>query len=393
MFELSVGSLYFVLFLVLGPVLLRNQWKYRNILFLVLNLMVYAGGLKAPMQLVVAALWTLIPYFVMKYKKSFKVPAMVLMVLLFTYFMQYDFIYQNLHIPYIFVWKLLGLSYFLFRQIDYMMQYEYLEEMEVRISLVDYLNYLLSFWTLLAGPIQRYEDFVTDFYTPQEALDRQEIMHCLNRALNGYLKVFVVSSIVSYYAQFWFDGLKNHGSFLKAAVAFAIFAFLNGWYIYFNFSGYCDIVIAFAGLAGFTVPENFNRPYLSRSVVEFWNRHHITLSEWIRDYIYSPLFKKLISGPFEKHVKGGQYLALFLTFTIAGVWHGTNLNYLVYGLFQGLGIVVATIYRAKMKKQLGKVRWKAYENNQVIKWVEICCTWMYICLTFSFVGYDVIGLL
>ena len=203
----------------------------------------------------------------------------VLMVLLFTYFMQYDFIYQNLHIPYIFVWKLLGLSYFLFRQIDYMMQYEYLEEMEVRISLVDYLNYLLSFWTLLAGPIQRYEDFVTDFYTPQEALDRQEIMHCLNRALNGYLKVFVVSSIVSYYAQFWFDGLKNHGSFLKAAVAFAIFAFLNGWYIYFNFSGYCDIVIAFAGLAGFTVPENFNRPYLSRSVVEFWNRHHITLSE------------------------------------------------------------------------------------------------------------------
>ena len=175
-------------------------------------------------------------------------------------------------------------------------------------------------------------------------------------------------------------------------MSFVIFAFFNGWFIYFNFSGYCDVVISFASLSGFTVKENFNRPYLSRSVVEFWNRHHITLSEWIRDYIYSPLFKTFISGPMKKNVKLGQYLALFLTFTIAGVWHGTDLNYLTYGLFQGLGIVVATSYRDWLKKKIKKSGLKKYDSNKIIGCVEICVTWMYICLTFSFVGYDVIGL-
>jgi len=317
----------------------------------------------------------------------------LLMVVLFCYLMKYDIIFDSLHIPYAFAWKILGLSYLLFREIDFIMQYEYLREEGVRLSLVDYLNYLLSFYTLLAGPILRYEEFVTDFHEEKQPLCKDEIISGLNRIATGYIKVYVISGILSYYATMWFDGLGNHGSVLTTALAFVIFAYLNGWYIYFNFSGYCDIVIAFASLAGLKVHENFNQPYLARSVVEFWNRHHITLSEWIRDYIYSPLFKKLISGPCEKNIKLGQYIALFLTFTIAGVWHGTDANYLIYGLFQGLGIVVATAWKANRKKLLGKERNKAYEKSSVAIWTGRCVTWMYICLTFSFVGYDVAGLI
>lgn len=393
MFDISIGSLYFILFMVFGPILLRNTGKYRKFVFLVMNLLVFIGGAKYPLQLLVAFAWIVIPYVYMKIMPKRKAPLIVLMVCFFAYLMKYDFIFVNLHIPYVFVFKILGLSYFLFRQIDFIIQYDYLVSKEVKITFIDYTNYLLSFWTLLAGPILRYEAFVTDFYEEKEKLSREEILSCINRAVNGYLKVFVVSAFAGYFAKGWFDSIEHHSNLFLTIAAFVIFAFFNGWYIYFNFSGYCDVVIAFAKLSGFTVKENFNKPYLSRSVVEFWNRHHITLSEWIRDYIYSPIFKWFISGPFEKNIKAGQYLALFLTFTIAGVWHGTDMNYLVYGLFQGLGIVVATSYRDHLKKKIGKKGLKQYDANKWIGAVEICVTWMYICLTFSFVGYDVVGLL
>ena len=393
MFNLSIGSLYFILFMIIGPFLLRNNSKYRKYIFLLMNLLVFIGGSKYPLQIVVATIWISLPYLFMKKWPARKTPLIVLMVCFFAYFMKYDFIFVNLHIPYIFPWKILGLSYFLFRQIDFIMQYEYLQSKEVRITFIDYINYLLAFWTLLAGPILRYDAFVTDFYSKKEKLTKEEIVTLINRAINGYIKVFVVSAFCGYFAKGWFDSIKHHSNIIFTIAAFVIFAFLNGWYIYFNFSGYCDVVIAFAKLSGFTVKENFNRPYLSRSVVEFWNRHHITLSEWIRDYIYSPMFKAFISGPFEKNIKAGQYLSLFLTFTIAGVWHGTDMNYLIYGLFQGLGIVVATSFRDKLKKKIGKKGLKKYDANKYIGAIEICVTWMYICLTFSFVGYDVVGLL
>lgn len=394
MFDLSVGSWVFVAFMLMGPLFLRNNFKYRNLVFLCINLFLYIGSIKSTQQLLVAGIWIVLPFFLVKLGEKWKAPVIILMVACFAYLMQYDGIFQTLHIPYIFVFRILGLSYFLFRQIDFIMQYEYLREAGVRITFVDYLNYLLSFWTLLAGPILRYEDFVTDFYTEKEPLTKQEVFSCLNRALNGYLKVFVVSAIVMFYAKYWFDGLGNHGgSVIKIIGAYLIFAFLNGWYIYFNFSGYCDVVISLAKLSGFTVKENFNQPYLSRSVVEFWNRHHITLSEWIRDYVYSPLFKRLISGPCQKNIRLGQYLALILNFTIAGIWHGTTLNYLAYGILTGVGIVVSMLYQQILKKKLGKQGWKKYQANFFVKCMEICATWMYICITFSFVGFDVIGLL
>lgn len=395
MFNLSIGSLYFVAFMLLGPMILRNNLKYRRYIFLLMNIFIFIGGVKAPLQLIITIIWVLTPYFLMKIiptKKGFIIGGLVCV---FMYLMKYDVVFSTLGIPYIFPWKILGLSYFLFRQIDFIMQYEYLtsEDSTVRVNLADYVNYIISFWTLLAGPILRYEDFVIDFYREKAPVSRDELLTNLNRAINGYIKVFIFSAIAGYYAKEWFDSIKHHSTPVLTIAAFIIFAFCNGWYIYFNFSGYCDVVIAFAKLSGFNIKENFNRPYLSRSVVEFWNRHHITLSEWIRDYIYSPLFKSFISGPFKDKIKAGQYLALFITFTIAGVWHGTDLNYLIYGLFQGLGIVVATSYRDKLKKKIGKKGLKKYDENKWIGVVEICITWMYICLTFSFVGYDVVGLL
>lgn len=402
MVELSTKSLLFAAVLVFSPLLLRNDLKIKKYIFLVMNLGVYIAGLKDVRYIVLALAWIMLPYCVLKiiyrfsYEKREKIPwkqlLITVMLAVFVYLMKYDAVFNTLHIPYIFAFRLLGLSYFLFRQIDYIMQYEvYLEE-NIETGVVDYINYIFNFYSLLAGPIQRYVDYYANFYKKPDKLNLDMIYKGLNRALNGYLKVYLVSAYLSEWASYWYSNLGNHSSFIMAAGAFVVFAYLNCWYIYFNFSGYCDIVCSFASLAGIEIPENFNRPYLAKSVVEFWNRHHISLSEWIRDYIYQPLFKKLISGVFETDIYMGQYIALFVTFTVAGIWHGTDINYLIYGLFQGLGIVAASAWKNKRKKILGKERNKAWEKSKTVIFVSRAVTWFYISLTFSFVGYDVAGL-
>ena len=391
MISISTDSLIFAAVLVLSPLLLRRSGKYRRYMFLILNLLIFFLSMEEVSQAVVGILWILIPYLLAGRVSKFRPLLIGVMVAVFAYLMHYDAVFVTLHIPYAFPWRILGLSYFLFRQIDYIMQYEYLKSEEVPLGFVDYLNYILSFYTLLAGPILRYADFREDFYRVVSPPEKEEIFSCLNRALNGYLKVYVLSALAGHFAGQFFEDLGSHSSVITTAGAFFVFAYLNCWYIYFNFSGYCDIVISFAALSGLTVKENFNRPYMSRSVAEFWNRHHISLSEWIRDYLYSPVFKALLSGPFEKNVQAGQYLALFLTFTIAGIWHGTDMNYLVYGLFQGLGIVIATAFKSWRKKHLGKERNKAWEKSPVAATAGRVITWVYISLTFSFVGYDVVG--
>ena len=393
MISLSTASLFMLALMAAGPLLLRHNNKYRAYILLFINLLVYVLGASSPLQLLIAALWVLLPYVLLRtIGRSFNKGLLIIpMVVIFAYLMKYDTIFELLHIPYAFAFKLLGLSYFLFREIDFIMQYDYLKEEGVRISLPDYLNYVLSFYTLLAGPILRYEEFVQVFYETVTPFEKGELLRLVNRIVNGYVKVYIISSLLGYWAGIWFDGLNNHSGIISTAAAFVVFAYLNGWFIYFNFSGYCDIVNGFAHLAHLPVHENFNQPYLARSVTEFWNRHHITLSEWIRDYIYSPFFKWLISGPCGNNIKLGNYIALFFTFTVAGIWHGTDANYLVYGLFQGLGIVVATWWKDHRKKWLGKERNKAYEKSLVFITIGRCVTWMYICLTFSFVGYDVVG--
>ena len=389
MIELSIGSVLFALLIVIVPLVLRSVLpSQRRYAFLIINIAVYALVIKDIGSAAVTVLWILVPFFIAPFiadrpvcRKIFYILLIGIYVLLMGY-------------GHVSLFKIIGLSYFLFREIDFTMQYSYIisDESAAEVHLTDYLNYVLSFYTLLAGPIERYEDFYINFNdegTPGQSAD---IIVLMKRILDGYFKVYVISAVLKWSADICFQKISETDTVPKALLLFFVFATLNGWYIYFNFSGYCDVVIAAAALAGLKVHENFNRPYLARSVVEFWNRHHITLSEWIRDYIYSPVMKFLISGIFRNKLFAGQCVALFVTFLIAGIWHGTNMNYVLYGLFQGLGIVMSTLYTTGLKKILGKAGFKKYESGIFVRAAENSATWIYICLTFSFVGYDIIGM-
>ncbi len=401
MLEFSVGGLFFAVLLILVPVVLRFSGIYRREVFLTVNIAVFALTFKDIASAATAAAWVLIPYFAAPLisnngRKSLIARRIfyVLMLAVFLYLMHYDWIFIFRYLPYSPVLKFLGLSYLLFREVDYTMQYAYLKESKVRLSLADYLNYLLSFYTIMAGPIMRYEDFVNDFYREDiPELDTDRMLSVFQRIIFGYIQVYVISALMSSWSAYWFDRIPKAGNIFKSAVIYLIFSIFNALFIYFNFVGYCDIVVGGARLSGMTLKENFDRPYLARSMVEFWNRHHISLSEWIRDYIYSPIIKALLSGSFRKRLFEAQCAALFATFLIAGIWHGTNLNYLVYGLLEGLGVVLSSVYSNRLKKKYGKKGFKEYEKKTGVKIFEHVWTCAYVCLSFSFVGYDVIGLM
>jgi D-alanyl-lipoteichoic acid acyltransferase DltB (MBOAT superfamily) len=216
----------------------------------------------------------------------------------------------------------------------------------------------------------------------------EDALRCFHRAANGFLKILLIGS-------FFLDMQRQFSFFFSSSGSPIRFLALLGFfycfplYLYFNFSGYCDVVIGMARWAGFSIPENFDRPWLSRDMIEMWNRWHITLSQWLRDYVYQPLYKSLISGPFRNHLSFSQYMSIFVTFFLVGIWHGTTLNYLLFGLLQGLGMAFSMLYRDVCKKYMGKERYKSYYNNKWVTNVERFVTLNFWCFTFLFFQYDI----
>jgi D-alanyl-lipoteichoic acid acyltransferase DltB (MBOAT superfamily) len=298
----------------------------------------------------------------------------------------YNWIFAALNIKYLTAWKMLGISYILFRQIDYIMQYEYNQEQSVRISFIDHFNYQLSFYTIVCGPIVRYKDFVTDFYTTRTTPDLPALLSKFNRILNGFIKIYLVSSMLDWLVHTGFDHLTS--PIVSARIlAWCIVIFGNIWYIYFNFSGFMDVVIPAASLAGFQLPENFNRPYLARDISDFWNRWHITLSAWIKDYIYTPVFRSTIG----KNPRAASYLALFVTFFLAGLWHGSSLNFLVYGILLGASAALSQLYTTTLRSKLGRKKYLEFRQRRVVHGLEVSLTLLVSSTCIIFVGLDIIG--
>ncbi len=410
MVEISVGSGLFAAVCLFLPLVMWTSPALKRFGFMAVNMAVFFLSCKSPAAAVAGTAYILIPYYAAPllsdspemvnngnggsggngWKKGMFI---ILMVLAFLYLMHYEWIIPLRLLPYSDALRIVGLSYFLFRQTDYIIQYDYFREENLPVSLTDYLNYMLSVYTVMAGPIMRYEEFIRDFYDEgKTAPDLTAILHQFQRILTGYMKVYIISSILSALAGRWFEKISETDTVFKAVLIFLVFAVFNAWYIYFNFSGYCDIVIGAAALSGLSVRENFNAPYTAFSISDFWKRHHITLSEWIRDYIYSPLSMALMGGPFKKAVSAGQSAALFSTFLLAGIWHGNTVNYVVYGLLQGLGIVVSHLRERRLKKKLGKKEYARLKENPVWRAGNTLLTLGFICISFSFVGYDVCAL-
>ena len=297
-------------------------------------------------------------------RKAF-VTVLAATLIAFVWLKRYAFVPSGALLP--FTYATVGLSYILFRVIHLMIDFHSGEEREV--SLISFFNYTCGFTTLVSGPIQGYREWLTTadpaVRAPFSALRAAESME---RMLRGVFKTNVLALVLSALQSRMLDAAMNLGSTADARIlpgALALVLYLL--FLYCNFSGYIDIAIGAANLLGASLPENFNRPFSAESVLDYWNaRWHITLSHWLRSYVYNPLMVSLMRRfPSRALELPFAVLAFFTTFLLIGVWHGQTGEFVFYGLILGFGVSVNKIFQVVLVRRLGRKRSAALSGSPV----------------------------
>jgi len=289
--------------------------------------------------------------------RSLLVAVLIAGIGAFVWLKKYTFVPSALllHSPYI----TLGLSYVFFRVLHLIIDAAN-DRIEERVSVVSYLNYTLNFTTFISGPIQRYQEFSRyQLSSVPLELDIFEAGRAFERIIIGFFKVNVLSLLLSMAQTRALNTLHSAAApdqrLWHGMVIIAIYPL----YLYCNFSGYIDMVIGIARFMRMELPENFNRPFSAGNFMIFWSRWHITLSEWLKNYVYNPLLmssmRKYPARALEPFLSA---FAIFVTFFLVGVWHGQTTEFLFFGLLQGSGVAAVQLYQLMMIRTLGRKRYK-----------------------------------
>lgn len=239
-----------------------------------------------------------------------------------------------------------GISFFTFQTISYTIDI-YRRELKPVKNIIDFGFYVSFFPQLIAGPIVRAKTFIPQIYRKLILSDKW-IWWAILLIIGGLFKKMVISDFIS--VNLIDRVFENPISYSGFEVLSAIYAY--AMQIYCDFSGYTDIALGLALLLGFRLPQNFNHPYKASSLSDFWKRWHISLSTWLRDYLYIPL-----GGNRKGNVR--TLINLTITMLIGGLWHGAALKFVIWGLLHGLGLVVNKIVdiiiprSSKLTKALG----------------------------------------
>jgi alginate O-acetyltransferase complex protein AlgI len=240
--------------------------------------------------------------------------------------------------------RLMGISYIVFRCLQYMLDASQFE----RRSPLTLVNFIVFWPTLIAGPIERYEKFQA-WHDGEERLPPEHPLPALHRLATGCLKKFVLA-----------DNLGPLGIFSMSAqepwtVSATWLAFLiQVPLIYLEFSGYTDIMVGLARLMRLELAENFDRPWLARNVQEFWDRWHMSLTTWVRDYCFTPMNMAIARGASKRWQFPLVVLAYFACMLLIGLWHGTTLGFLCFGLAHATALALLQVLKRQVYPRLSE---------------------------------------
>jgi len=252
----------------------------------------------------------------------------------------------------------LGFSYVAFRLIHTLRdrQNGLLPELELR----EYLTYVIFFPAYAAGPIDRAERFAADYQALTVTIERDanRTSIALTRIGVGLFKKFVIADGLAYFSL----GSTN---FTQANSAAALWVLLYGYGIrlYFDFSGYSDIAIGIGMLFGIQLPENFDQPYLKNNITTFWQSWHMTLSNWVRSYVYSPLSRMLLR---RKNKPSNTFIILICTLStmvVIGLWHGMTLPFVVWGLWHGFGLFLHKLWSDRTRSWYRGLKQRPFQQR------------------------------
>lgn len=235
---------------------------------------------------------------------------------------------------------LIGVSYFSFKMMHFLIE-AYRRKIE-NPNPLDYLNYILFFPAFISGPISRYNQFASQLKAPPPVKPSRDLREGLERIIHGLFKKLVIVQLLMPYI------LKGSPTASSPTTVLGLLGGLYAYalYFYFDFSGYTDLAIGSARILGLELPENFRSPLLRRNIRELWMNWHMSLTSWLVDYIYWPLVRKLRNFEFfRRRPISLSNLGMIVTFVACGMWHGETPNFLLWGLYHGLGISVVNIYQ------------------------------------------------
>ena len=255
-------------------------------------------------------------------------------------------------------WHLLafiGISYMSFKTIQIMIEISdgLIKE---RISIIDYIQFLLFFPTVSSGPIDRSRRFMVNI---KERMPRDEYLELAGVGVYRVVLGLLYKVVLSTYSYHYLVTLPNFGS-LEYSVKYM---YLYTLYLFFDFAGYSLMAVGSSNILGVQTPMNFNKPFLSIDIKDFWNRWHITLSTWLRDFVFSRVFMEATKKKrFKKRLNTAMY-AYMVNMLLMGFWHGLSISYIVYGAYHGILMAGFEYYQKKSK---------FYKKNKNKVWYKVC---------------------
>ena len=332
--------------------------RWRNLVLLLFSIVFYAYGSPTFIFLLLGSI--VLNYYLVKlmyksekqtYKKIFSGLAILASLGLLLYFKYANFFADNLNallttfglqsFSFSKVLLPIGISFFTFQSITYVVD-AYRGNHPPMERLSDYMLYIIMFPQLIAGPIVRYCDIADDIREREQ--NWAESLQGFYRFVIGLSKKVLIADVIGKQADILLAGdltTMNTGTAWIAIIAYTM-------QLYFDFSGYSDMAIGLGKIMGFHFPENFDNPYNSASINEFWRRWHITLGTFMRNYLYIPLGGNRCSKP-------RMYFNLWVVFLLSGLWHGANWNFVLWGAYHGFWLVIERIGLNKFYEKIGKV--------------------------------------
>ena len=370
---------YFFLLFLLGYFLLRNKPTPRTILFCAASLFFFykASGWFVIMVVIAAIADFLLSNLI--YVQTDKQAKKVLLVfsIIFNLAILFYFKYTNFFISILntkFTAQIhplnillpVGISFYTFENISYTVDV-YNGKFKPVKKFSEYLLFLSFFPKLVMGPIVRAADFIPQIHK-KYTVSKEDFYEGFYLILSGLFKKLIISDFIAInFVDYIFDAPQKYTGLecLMAVYAYAIV-------IYCDFSGYSSVAIGIARWLGFHIPANFMLPYQSKSLSEFWKRWHISLSTWLRDYVYIPL-----GG--NRNGKIRTFINLFITMLLGGLWHGANWTFLIWGAIHGLGLSIHKVWEEKSAIVLCKIN-KTFIYNAI----SLFITFHFVCLGWVF---------
>lgn len=338
--------------------------KFKNIVLLVASLLFYFYG--EPKYVITMVISIIITYIFgilinkyRKYDKIFLILSIFINVGILVYFKYTNFIIQNINlwlskkIDFIYVALPIGISFYTFQLISYIVDV-YRKDVDVQKNFFNLAMYISLFPQLIAGPIVRYSTIEKQITQRTHTFLKFSIG--VRRFIVGLGKKVLIANVLGELCSVFLNSNDN------SVLFYWLYAIANMLQIYFDFSGYSDMAIGLGKMFGFEFTENFNYPYISSNVREFWKRWHISLSSWFRDYIYIPLGGNRVSTI--KWVRN-----ILIVWFLTGLWHGAAWNFIVWGIYFGIILIIEKIFLNKI-------------SNKVPIFLSRICTLLIIMISF-----------